>query len=159
MFQAITIFQVLEHIAEFRELLTDCFHLLTPNGHLVVTVPDADAMIQQESLTGCADMPPNHINKFTARSLTLVLEQIGYQIGVTVHEAPSWRHLISSIHMRMIADAANPNSQAAQIYRIQKRTLRKVAMALWAGPTLLKMMPRISALRKGGAFGLAAIRP
>jgi hypothetical protein len=149
---------VLEHIAEFRQLLSDSFHLLAPNGHLVVTVPDADAMIRQEQLTGCADMPPNHVNKFTPHSLTLVLEQIGYQIVRTVSEAPSWRHLLSSIHMRMMADAADPKSAAAQIYKIQSRSLRKAVMALWAGPTLFRMMSHFSELRKGGAFGIVAIR-
>jgi ubiquinone/menaquinone biosynthesis C-methylase UbiE len=157
-FEAVTIFQVLEHIAEFRHLLTECYGLLAPGGRLVVTVPDADAMIEQERLTGCADMPPNHVNKFTPHSLTLVLEQVGYEIIKTVFEAPSWRHLVSSIHMRMIADAADPKSIAAQIYKVQTRSLRKGVMALWAGPTLFRMMPHISALRKGGAFGVVATR-
>ena len=77
-FQLITLFQVLEHISEFRSLLTKCRKLLAPKGLLFVTVPDCDAMIRQERMTGCPDMPPNHVNKWTPKSLALVLEEAGF---------------------------------------------------------------------------------
>lgn len=60
-FDVISLFQVLERIADFRGVLTRVNKLLRPGGKLVITVPGSDAMIRQERVTGCHDMPPNHI--------------------------------------------------------------------------------------------------
>lgn len=155
-FQVITVFQVLEHMADFRSLLQRCRRLLAADGRLVITVPDADAMLAQELLTGCADMPPNHVNKFTPRSLSLVLKQNGFDTLMTVPEPPSWRHVLSMLHLRIMADAYSGRSLAAQIYRIRQRRLRQFGLALLAIPALFRLLPALAALRKGGSFGIVA---
>jgi SAM-dependent methyltransferase len=156
-FQVITLFQVLEHIAEFYDLLGRCRQLLCDGGQIVVTVPDGDAMIRQERLTGCPDMPPNHINKWSPESLTRALRNTGFQAGRVIHEPSSWRNLESSIHMKLMADAAKGCAAAAQVYRIQNKRLRIMGLACLAVPTLLKMLPQITQLRRGGAFAMIGI--
>ena len=152
--QVVTLFQVLEHIAEFDWVLKLCHKLLAPGGRLVVTVPDGDAMIRQEKLTGCHDMPPNHINKWTPDSLSRVLRRTGFDCSQPIYEPASWTNLKANLHLRVIADAANHNSLAAQAYRVRIKPLRIAALSLLGGPALLRMLPYGRQLRLGGAFGI-----
>jgi SAM-dependent methyltransferase len=156
-FQVVTLFQVLEHIAEFELVLEQCRELLAKGGRLVVTVPDGDAMIRQQRLTGCHDMPPNHIGKWTPDSLFRVLQRTGFDCGQPIYEPPSWRNLKANLHMRVSADAAERKSLAAQAYRIRSKPLRIVALSLLGGPALLRMLPYGRQLRLGGAFAMIGL--
>ncbi|PZS03676.1 MAG: hypothetical protein DLM70_08740, partial [Chloroflexi bacterium] len=73
LFDVVVMFQVLEHIASFDVVLSQCRNRLRAQGKIVISVPDCDAMIRQKVLTGADDMPPNHINKWTPGSLTIAL--------------------------------------------------------------------------------------
>lgn len=155
-FQLIVLFQVLEHIATFQTLLQDCRRLLQPGGRIVITVPDGDAMIRQEQLTGCHDMPPNHINKWTPKSLSLALSKAGFKPGEAINEQPSWQNLKMSLYMRVGTDATYPNSIAAQVYRISNKQLRQPLLTFLGLPALLRMLPSVKQLMQGGAFAIVA---
>jgi SAM-dependent methyltransferase len=155
-FHVVTLFQVLEHIAGFRLLLSQCRQLLCPGGLLVVTVPDCDAMIRQERMTGCPDMPPNHINKWTPASLALALRETGFEPGQAISEPPSWRKIGGNLYLRVSTDAKNPRSLAARIYRVRNKRLRAPLLMSLGVPMLLKMLPHFRQLRRGGAFGMVA---
>lgn len=156
-FQVITMFQVLEHIAEFRPVLAQCRQLLGAGGRLVITVPDGEAMIRQERLTGCPDMPPNHINKWTIESLSHVLRDAEFELQPAIFEPPSWQNFATALYLRIIADATNPRSLAAQVYRVQKKRLRAPLLACLGVPALLRMLPHFRQLREGGAFAMVGI--
>lgn len=157
-FQVITLFQVLEHIAEFRETLQYCRRLLCTGGRLVVTVPDGDAMIRQERLTGCADMPPNHINKWTPDSLARVLREIGLEPEGVTPEPSSWRNLQGALYLRVIADAAeNPRSLSAHAYKIKSKRLRAPVLTFLGPLALLRLLPYANQLRHGGAFATVGV--
>jgi SAM-dependent methyltransferase len=156
-FAVITIFQTLEHIAGFRDVLRHCRHLLSPTGRLVITVPDGDAMLLQERLTGLPDMVPNHLNKWTRESLSRALRVAGFETLEVMTEPSSWSNLKKSVHHRLLADAAqHPASVAAQIYRCRHKWLRIGLLAVVAPFTLLRMLPHLNTLRKGGAFGIVS---
>jgi SAM-dependent methyltransferase len=156
LFEVIVLFQVLEHIAEFKSVLVQCRKLLGEGGRLVITVPDGDAMIRQERLTGCADMPPNHINKFTPQSLSHALRDAGFEPGPAIPEPSSLRNLQASLYMRVTTDAAQKHSLAAQVYRIRDKRLRLPFLALLGVPALLRMLPHVRQLQAGGAFAITA---
>lgn len=156
-FQVVTLFQVLEHIADFETTLEQCRRLLAPGGRLVITVPDGDAMIRQERLTGCHDMPPNHINKWTPDSLRRVLTRTGFVPSEPMLEPSSWNNLRANLHLRVSADACKQKSLAAQIYRIRSRPLRIAALSLLGAPALLRMLPYSQQLRLGGAFAMIGV--
>jgi 2-polyprenyl-3-methyl-5-hydroxy-6-metoxy-1,4-benzoquinol methylase len=153
-FQVITLFQVLEHIAEFEFVLKQCQELLAPGGQVVVTVPDGDAMIRQERVTGCADMPPNHVGKWTPQSLTLALGKAGFKASAAIPEPASLKNVKANLHMRMVADAAKENSISAFAYKIKVRQARIAALSILAVPALLRMLPHAWRLRAGGAFAI-----
>ncbi|MEQ8625768.1 MAG: class I SAM-dependent methyltransferase [Vicingaceae bacterium] len=102
-FDAITIFQVLEHISEFKDVLESCFKLLKPNGKLIITVPNAESMFKQERIIGLADMPPNHINKWTIKSLQIASEQAGLKTVTTEFEPGNFDNFKAKVHMKAIA--------------------------------------------------------
>lgn len=155
-FNIITMFQVLEHIAEFAPLLKSCHALLVKGGSLVITVPDGEAMDRQERLTGCADMPPNHINKWSPHSLSLALKNAGFETVLTTPEPGHWKLLLSAMHMRIMTDASHPRSLAAQVYRIQTKAIRAPLLALLGIPALIRLLPNAFQLMRGGAFGIVA---
>jgi SAM-dependent methyltransferase len=155
-FQVITMFQVLEHISSFHEVLTHCQQLLAAGGKLVITVPDARAMQRQEELTGWADMPPNHINKWTPKSLRLALGQVGLTGGHATYEKTSWAAFRGALHLQVLANRSDPDSLSAKVYRIRSRSIRAPLVALLALLALFRLAPHVKELCKGGAFAMVA---
>ena len=156
-FQAVVLFQVLEHISQFKEVLDSSHKLLQKGGRITLTVPDVEAMIRQEKLTGCADMPPNHICKWSQKSLIQALRKAGFEPECFIYEKSSWKNVFDALHMTMMSDAMNPKSLAAFIYQIPNKPLRVIFLALLAPVTFLKLLPHLSELRLGGAFGITAV--
>ena len=146
--------QVLEHISDFQPLLLQCHQLLKPRGKLFIGVPLGEAMIRQEQLTGCADMIPNHINKWTPKSLSIALTKAGLQPSAPIFQPASLQNLKASLHLKIIFDATRPDSLAAQIYRIPQRRLRAPLLACLGLPAFLKMLPHAQKLTLGGAFAM-----
>ncbi|HEY9693361.1 MAG TPA: class I SAM-dependent methyltransferase [Oculatellaceae cyanobacterium] len=157
-FQVVSLFQVLEHIADFRTVLSEGYQLLADGGRLFLTVPDGEAMIRQEKLTGCADMPPNHLLKWTPDSLARALRDAGFEPSQATYEPASLKNLKDSLHLRMISDATNERSLAAQVYRISNKPIRAGLLAGLAVPALLRMFPYISQLTQGGSFAMVGVK-
>ena len=155
-FQLITLFQVLEHIADFRPVLALCRRLLAPGGTLVITVPDCDAMLAQPALTGEHDMPPNHVGKWTVASLTRALEQHALEATATAHEPSSWKKAASQLYGRVRTDGQRPGTLAAAAYRIPNRTLRIPFLVLAGLVAAPRLLPHLRQLRQGGAFAVIA---
>ena len=83
-FDAVTLWHVLEHVADPLAELAEIRRILRPGGRLVVQVPDADSL----TLRLCGDRwfpfdVPRHLQHFTPRSLRETLERAGF---VAVHE-------------------------------------------------------------------------
>jgi 2-polyprenyl-3-methyl-5-hydroxy-6-metoxy-1,4-benzoquinol methylase len=156
-FDAITLFQVLEHIAPFEDLIADIHRLLRPGGHLVITVPHGTAMNEQEARLGAPDMPPNHVNRWTPESLALVLRRHGLETVATLHEPDRWSLVPSRLQLAIMSAAAHsPRSLAAAVYRLRSRPLRIPALALLACAYALRHLPDLAWMRRGGAFALTA---
>ncbi len=156
-FQIVTLFQVLEHLSDFRPVLSQAKQLLAPGGRIVITVPDGDAMITQERCTGCPDMPPNHVCKWTPRSLSLALEEAGFQPGDATMEPASLGNLGKNMHLKVLANAAMPGSISSQVYRIPERKIRIPFLAVLGCLSLISMAPHLGKLRKGGAFAMLGV--
>jgi len=151
-FDVIVMAQVLEHISDFHPLLSQCHQLLKYGGQLFIGVPLGEAMIRQERLTGWADMPPNHINKWTPKSLSITLAKAGFHASKPIFQPASLKNIKASIHLKIIVDATRPSSLAAQIYRIPQRRLRALLLAGLALPALINVLPHAQELTLGGAF-------
>jgi 2-polyprenyl-3-methyl-5-hydroxy-6-metoxy-1,4-benzoquinol methylase len=155
-FQVVTLFQVLEHIAEFETTIQLCKALLVPEGIIVISVPEAGAMRRQEEITGCADMPPNHINRWTPASLSIALRTVGFTPGEVRFESASLRAVRGVIHTRILSDRKNETSLANRVYRVRSRIVRVVSLSLLAIPALLRLAPHLRTLCSHTAFAIVA---
>ena len=80
-FDAATLFQVLEHVAEPLAVLKNMYRWLKPGGILIVEVPDArgvgDVPMTMEEMSYVD--PLEHINQFTPESLSFIGRQAGFE--------------------------------------------------------------------------------
>lgn len=79
-FDAISLFEVLEHVSDPVSLLACAKGLLKPGGALVISVPNLDDpyCLKQEIPPA---MPPIHINFFCRRSLAATLDRAGFDVA------------------------------------------------------------------------------
>lgn len=66
-FDVVCAMQVLEHVPNPREFLTQCLELLKPSGKLLVCVPNDDAFVGRV-IDQPLNSPPHHITRWTART-------------------------------------------------------------------------------------------
>ncbi len=114
-FHAVTLFQVIEHVASFRPMLEAARRLLAPGGLVVASAPDGDAIPVRQRVTRYPDMPPNHINRWTPASLAKAFEACGFEPVVGVREPPAMRYAKESVFARLRYEVAyQPRSFAAR---------------------------------------------
>lgn len=78
-YDAITSFEVLEHVTDPLQFLTTARQMIAPDGRLMLSVPNLDDRycLQQQIPPA---MPPIHINFFSRSSLQAVLERAGFRV-------------------------------------------------------------------------------
>jgi SAM-dependent methyltransferase len=159
-FQVVTMFQVLEHVAPFGPLLADCFQLLEPGGTLAISVPLASAVFEQERLTCCQDMTPNHINKWSPDALTHALQRAGFERTALEIEPPTLSAALSRAGLMTRAQAAyQPRSLAAAAYRVKPRLPRLALLGGISALNLAASIHRLPSLTQGISFLMLATRP
>lgn len=142
-FQVVTLFQVLEHLSIFRETLATARKLCAPDGRLIVVVPYGDGISTQERLSGVADMPPNHVNRWTPESLAKAFQQSGFDPEPALLEPVDYRRrLINLSLMTVLNTAAKPGTLAARMARFRNRKLRTIALAPLVALTSLRLLLR-----------------
>jgi len=121
-YNAITAFEVLEHLEHPADFATAVKSLLLPEGQVLMTVPNWDCKDVQE-----ADrfdwLPPVHLNFFTKNSLKKLFEVSGYtQIKVGfIGSNPVPESLISLIYWIATWKFLKPNKKVGLwIYAIVK---------------------------------------
>lgn len=85
-------FQVLEHVSKPSEFLEACAASLKKDGLLIVAVPSEDSFL---SITqgGFLNMPPHHLTRWTDKSLSNALTQVGVTPLEIWHEPVADYHL------------------------------------------------------------------
>jgi hypothetical protein len=152
-------FQVLEHIAAFDSMLRDCYELLKPGGSLVVAVPFAEATFAQEELTGCADMTPNHINKWMPAALAIAMKRAGFTPQEPLFEPRSSKLAVYRAWLRVRAEASTrPGSLSAKSYKVRNRRLRIPVIGALTMVNVVKLLPRWRELRQGHSFAMVGTK-
>lgn len=63
-FDAITIFEVIEHLENYTELIEQAISLLRPGGVLIISTPNSKMSWRNQG-----DFPPHHLSRFSPESL------------------------------------------------------------------------------------------
>lgn len=61
-FEVVCCFQVLEHVAEPKRMISYLLSMLKPNGRLILSVPNAESYLKH--IDSLLDMPPHHMTKW-----------------------------------------------------------------------------------------------
>lgn len=103
-FDAVTLFDVLEHSPEPRALLASLKPVLKRGGHLAVTFPNAGrpAWFGRESF----DYPPHHFTRWDSAALTDFLRREGFAVVETRTPGPTVRWFSEVMFYGLIAPAA-----------------------------------------------------
>jgi len=89
-FDAICMFQVLEHCDGYDALLDALGSLTAPNAHLFIAVPNGRRVDFDESVGVWFDRPPNHISRWTPDSFGVFAAKYGWRIEeIELEPAPS----------------------------------------------------------------------
>lgn len=84
LYDAVTLFEVIEHVEEPFELLRSARTLLRPGGTLIVSTPNR---LGRPHPPHAIDVPPNHLTRWSPRALTGALERAGFA-SVGIHYSP-----------------------------------------------------------------------
>lgn len=83
LFDAVTFFEVLEHVESPTRFLAEIHALLKPGGWIALSVPNRDRWPVRDFM----DYPPNHLTRWTTRSLQRLLEASGFTV-LKIERAP-----------------------------------------------------------------------
>jgi 2-polyprenyl-3-methyl-5-hydroxy-6-metoxy-1,4-benzoquinol methylase len=136
-FDVVALFQTLEHIAAPHELFAAFRHLLRPDGHLFLSVPNAAAVELEEELTGFFEMPPHHVSRWSERALSLLAAEHG--LTVVEHDLEPAARLRTALiwaRYRVLARGYDDRTLAARVNGIRSPRLRNAARLALSIPAL-----------------------
>ncbi len=98
-FDAVTLWDVLEHTTDPKKVLLECRRILKPNGLLVINYPDINSFIARLLKKKWVFLLSVHLYYFTFESLKKMLEESGFEVALRKNY---WQKLqISYILFRM----------------------------------------------------------
>jgi 2-polyprenyl-3-methyl-5-hydroxy-6-metoxy-1,4-benzoquinol methylase len=147
-FDAICMFQTLEHMAGLDEIFALLRKLVKPGGSLFLSMPNAEATAFQEEVTGLWDMPPNHVGRWTPSAIKQASEGRGFVVADLRTEpirtfATTWQLAVSSVNGR----SYQPATLERRINSIASRPLRGVLKRILALARVPGLLAKRSAYR------------
>ncbi len=141
-FDAICMFQVLEHLDSLDQLFAALRTLSAGHGQLFVGVPNDTHVAAQEELTGFWDMPPNHIGRWNLPALQAIASRHGFQVlehryGATNDLIELWR----LAKYRFEGRAYDSSSIAGRVNGLSVRWLRGILKRTLALGDLARLAP------------------
>jgi hypothetical protein len=141
-FDAICMFQTVEHLADLDRLYATLRGAITRIGSIFISVPNGESIAVQERLTGFLDMPPNHVGRWTARAFDAAAGRSGLRVADQRTEPLSVLGVAWLLaRYKLSARAYTKGTVAHRVNAIRARPIRGAAkLALAAGyvPQMLK---------------------
>lgn len=146
-FDVVCLFQTLEHISEIETLFASISRLITAQGHVFLSTPNADATEVQEQLTGFWDMPPNHVARWTRSAFERIAEAHGLSLLEWELEHPyRLRTARELARFRLLAGAYDETSLVGRVNALRSRKIRgpiKYGLSLVFLPRILASWRRL----------------
>lgn len=79
-FDVVTLFEVLEHVDDIHSFMRQIQELLSPGGIIVIYVPLGNRWSLRFNKREPADYPPNHLTRWTVKSLRVLLGRFGFSV-------------------------------------------------------------------------------
>ena len=110
-YDAVVLFEVIEHLDNFKEVLEAGLKCLKPNGLLIISAPNNDGFIRNAE-NNFLNMPPHHLlqwNKksllYLANSLNLSVKKVKYERLANIHL--EWWRNIQMQNMKRLLECSN----------------------------------------------------
>ncbi len=84
-FDAVCIFQMLEHVSDPVRLVRTAQRLLKPGGVLILAVPDNAGPVKYFA-TALTELPPHHLSRWRASTFRAALPRLGFDVQRIAHE-------------------------------------------------------------------------
>ena len=96
-YDAVTLWGVLEHVKSPQEVLKSCMKRLTPNGVIVVCVPNVGSLVVKTIWEKCFTFCPQHLWYFDIRTMYKIFSDVGLFVEVSytieAESLPILKHL------------------------------------------------------------------
>lgn len=121
---AVTLFQVIEHVANPAELLQASLDKVRPGGLVIVSVPDHSGPIRffPDSHTA---IPPHHVSTWTPKSLEYLMHRLGLTV-VERKKEPLPDYLMPYYLPKMLAHWLGVSGNFAREQMLSKRVARPI---------------------------------
>jgi SAM-dependent methyltransferase len=141
-FDAICMFQVLEHLDRLDELFMALKRMLRPGGSVFIAVPNSLRIDFNERNGALLDMPPNHIGRWSRECFAIICERHGMHIESHVAEPLKfWSTLEELSYFRFLRSAQRNGSIPNKIHSIRNRPLRKLLEVFAVGLSAMRAFP------------------
>lgn len=158
-FDAVCVFQSIEHMANVTEVVAALKTMLKPGGLFIVSVPHGPAIEFNERRLSSSDMPPNHVGRWYRDTFAALAARTGLELVTHEIEPRRRKRLIRDaveLFVRGVA-ATRPRSLAGRAQAIPNRVVRRVFSALVGGAMLLPLLPAVLSVDSGSSQ-LAVLR-
>ncbi|CAO4163465.1 class I SAM-dependent methyltransferase [Methylorubrum populi] len=157
-FDAICLFQVLEHLDGYDALMDAVSRLATPKAHLFIAVPNGARIDFNEENGLQYDCPPNHVSRWRPKSFQVFAEKYGWTLeGCALEPAPSLRdEAVYGAVNRFIRQSHVPGTWARTVYAAARRLPNRragqavKALGLAASPDAWRAGARVARAAAGG---------
>jgi SAM-dependent methyltransferase len=161
-FDVVSLWHVLEHLADPDRTLRDCARWLRDGGLLLVAVPNLDSW-QARLFRGAwfhLD-PPFHLFHFDPRSLARVLDDAGFEVLETRHL--SWHYNPYGVVQSLLNALGFPRDELYEVLKGNQglgrsRRIAQAAVAALALPPAVAMTLLEAAAGRGGTIEVMARR-
>jgi 2-polyprenyl-3-methyl-5-hydroxy-6-metoxy-1,4-benzoquinol methylase len=97
-FDLIVSFEVLEHISNVQEFITQAIDLIAPGGSIILAVPNPQSYFQDLDCI-LLDLPPHHLTKWSTKTFEYLSSKFELEIIDIVKEPLRFKHYEYYIHM------------------------------------------------------------
>lgn len=143
-YDAICLFQVMEHLDDLDGAFEAFTRLLNPSGELFIGVPNGDRTDSQERLTHFMDMPPVHIGRWTTKAMAAIADRHGFDVvEERLNPRPAVAELSKLAVYRLEQRTRDPRTVVSRIESIGFRPLRGALKRAAAGWDLAVLAPQL----------------
>lgn len=146
-FDAVCMFQVIEHMDRLDELFQRLNLITQPDASLFISVPNPNHVEFSELNGGLMDMPPNHIGRWNQACFKIIGDRWGWAIkGYEVEKTGFIPNATLFAKYRFWREGQRSGSFANRVSQINNSSLQKVMRATGVGVCALTSLPALAAL-------------
>lgn len=146
-FDAVCLFQVIEHMDRLDELFQRLNLITQPNANLFISVPNPNHVEFSELNGGLMDMPPNHIGRWNRGCFETIGDRWGWSVeSYEVEKTGFIPNATIFAKYRFWRESQKAGSFANRVSQMNNPAIQKMMRAAGVGMYALTSLPALAAL-------------